>query len=45
MEKNRRFWLTKFIFNKQFLTQMQEIFNQYKLNQDFEYTEAKSLSL
>lgn len=30
MEKNRRFWLTKFIFNRQYIGQIQEIFYQFQ---------------
>lgn len=45
MEKNRRFWLTKFIFNKQFLAQMQEIFNEYSIAPDVGYADAKSQPL
>jgi hypothetical protein len=45
MEKNRRFWLIKYIFNKQFLAYIQEIFNQYKPTVDLNYNEAKQLSL
>jgi len=45
LEKNRRFWLMKYIFNKQFLEQMQDIFVQFTLRQDLDYFAARNQNL
>ena len=34
LEKNRQFWLTRFIFNRQFLEQSLEIFRGFQFQKD-----------
>ena len=45
LEKNRRFWLTRFIFNKTFLEQSLEIFKLYDYEGDSNYEAAKGTDL
>lgn len=45
MEKNRKFWLTKYIFNKNYLSQIQEIFCQFKHTAQLNYADAKLLTI
>jgi len=45
LQKNRRFWLTRFIFNKNFLEQSLEVFKLYQLSVDENYEAAKSRDL
>ena len=45
LEKNRRFWLTRFIFNKTFLEQSLEIFRNCLFTAEQEYAVAKTSDL
>jgi len=45
LEKNRRFWLTRFIFNRTFLDQSLEIFRGLKCQIDMNYLGARAANL
>ena len=45
LEKNKRFWLTRFIFNRQFLDRSLEIFRGFTFQTDLNYRLARSTNL
>ena len=45
LEKNQRFWLTRFIFNRQFLDQSLEIFRGFGFQTDQDYSAARGINL
>lgn len=45
LDKNRRFWLTRFIFNRQFLDQSLDIFRGFAFVADSNYAAAKIANL
>lgn len=45
LEKNKKFWTSKFIFNKLFMEQMHEIFKCIHTNEDNDYVRARKYDL
>ena len=37
LEKNKKFWLSKFIFNKQYIDNILHIFKEIKIEEDHDY--------
>lgn len=44
LEKNKRFWLTKYIFNKSFFDSSYDIFKQLKSSADLDYDKYRGNS-
>ena len=42
LEENKKFWLSKFIFNKIYIDSVLNIFKDIVIEEDMDYTKAKS---
>ena len=45
LEKNKKFWLSKFIFNHTYITSVLDIFRQVTIEEDFDYLGARTANL
>jgi len=45
LEKNRRFWTQKYIFNKHFITQIHDIFSKAEVIENLDYSAARKMDL
>ena len=45
LEKNKKFWLSKFIFNHTYITSVLEIFRQVQVEEDLDYAAARKDNL
>lgn len=45
LEKNKKFWLSKFIFNKTYIDSVLNIFKDIKIQEDLDYESARETDL
>ena len=45
LEKNKKFWTSKFIFNKLFMEQIHEIFKCIQISEDSDYVRSRNYDL
>ena len=45
LEKNKKFWLSKFIFNNTYITSVLEIFKQVSIEDNLDYLKAREVNL
>lgn len=45
LEKNRRFWTQKYIFNKHFISQIHDIFQKATVDENLDYSSARKMEL
>lgn len=45
LEKNKKFWLSKFIFNKNYIESVLNIFKNIKIDEDHDYVAARASDL
>ena len=45
LEKNKKFWLSKFIFNNTYITSVLDIFKQVTIEENLDYQKAREVNL
>jgi hypothetical protein len=41
LEKNKKFWLSKFIFNKSYIDSILNIFKEIQIDEDYDYGKSR----